>query len=220
MADHRRDLPLARGGPDGRGEGGGRPGGPGCALLLDGHRRLHGGEQGAGRRAPLSAATQRRPAAPAPGTTPTCSALSLRATSPVIAKKILDAWFAAEPDPTEAENVRRVEEMDRHRRPPRRERTPSSGQENRSLPQGSRSRFRFRMPSWAPVAAIVVVTAAVIGAFSPLPEGRQHNPASAITSTAPWTSTSAARRSRPPLLRGRRPHPRRRPDAHPPRVER
>ena len=43
--------------------------------------------------------------------------LSLRATSPVIAKEILDAWFAAEPDPTEAENVRRVEEMDRYRRP-------------------------------------------------------------------------------------------------------
>jgi len=43
--------------------------------------------------------------------------LSLRATSADIAKEILDAWFAAEPDPTEAENVRRVEEMDRHRRP-------------------------------------------------------------------------------------------------------
>ena len=43
--------------------------------------------------------------------------LSLRATSSVIAKEILNAWFAAEPDPTEADNVRRVEEMDRHRRP-------------------------------------------------------------------------------------------------------
>ena len=43
--------------------------------------------------------------------------LSLRVTSPVIAKEILDAWFAAGPDPTEAENIRRVEEMDRYRRP-------------------------------------------------------------------------------------------------------
>jgi ribose 5-phosphate isomerase B len=43
--------------------------------------------------------------------------LSLRATSAVIAEEILDAWFAAETDPTEADNVRRVEEMDRHRRP-------------------------------------------------------------------------------------------------------
>ena len=42
--------------------------------------------------------------------------LSLRATSPVIAKEILDAWFAAEPDPTEADNVRRIEKMDRNRR--------------------------------------------------------------------------------------------------------
>jgi ribose 5-phosphate isomerase B len=39
--------------------------------------------------------------------------LSLRSTSPVIAKEILDAWFAAEPDPTEAENIRRLKEMDR-----------------------------------------------------------------------------------------------------------
>ena len=38
--------------------------------------------------------------------------LSLRATSTVIAKEILDGWFAAEPDPSEAENVRRLKEMD------------------------------------------------------------------------------------------------------------
>jgi len=38
--------------------------------------------------------------------------LSLRITSPVIAKEILDAWFAAEPDPSEVENVARVNEMD------------------------------------------------------------------------------------------------------------
>jgi len=43
--------------------------------------------------------------------------LSLRATSPVIAKEILDAWFAAEPDPSEVENVARVNEMDGCRRP-------------------------------------------------------------------------------------------------------
>ena len=43
--------------------------------------------------------------------------LSVRATSPVIAKEILDAWFAAEPDPSEVENVARVNEMDGCRRP-------------------------------------------------------------------------------------------------------
>ncbi len=43
--------------------------------------------------------------------------LSLRAISPAVAKEILEAWFAAEPNPTEAENIRRVDEMDRHRRP-------------------------------------------------------------------------------------------------------
>ena len=39
--------------------------------------------------------------------------LSLRSTSPVIAREILDAWFAAEPDPSEAENVRRIKDLDR-----------------------------------------------------------------------------------------------------------
>ncbi len=39
--------------------------------------------------------------------------LSLRATSEVIAKEILDAWFEARPDPSEAENVEKVRELDR-----------------------------------------------------------------------------------------------------------
>jgi ribose 5-phosphate isomerase B len=43
--------------------------------------------------------------------------LSLRSTSPVIAKEILEAWFGAEVDSTEAENIRRVNEIDGHRRP-------------------------------------------------------------------------------------------------------
>jgi hypothetical protein len=30
-----------------------------------------------------------------------------------VAREILDAWFSTEPDPSEAENVARVEEMDR-----------------------------------------------------------------------------------------------------------
>ncbi len=41
--------------------------------------------------------------------------LSLRATSQVIAGEILDAWFAAEADPTEAENVAKVRTMDEER---------------------------------------------------------------------------------------------------------
>ena len=38
--------------------------------------------------------------------------LSLRATSEVVAKEILDAWFEAEPDPSEAANVDKVRELD------------------------------------------------------------------------------------------------------------
>ena len=41
--------------------------------------------------------------------------LSLRATSEVIAKEILDAWFQAEPDPSEAENIEKVHALDRQR---------------------------------------------------------------------------------------------------------
>ncbi|GBD12401.1 Putative sugar phosphate isomerase YwlF [bacterium HR24] len=44
--------------------------------------------------------------------------LSLRSTSQAVAKEILDAWFSAEPDPTEAENVAKVEELDRRYRQP------------------------------------------------------------------------------------------------------
>jgi ribose 5-phosphate isomerase B len=35
--------------------------------------------------------------------------MSLRLTSPTLATEMLDAWFAAEPDPSEAENVARLE---------------------------------------------------------------------------------------------------------------
>ena len=41
--------------------------------------------------------------------------LSLRATSEVIAREILDAWFEAQPDPSEAENIEKVRELDRRR---------------------------------------------------------------------------------------------------------
>ena len=41
--------------------------------------------------------------------------LSLRATSEVIAKEILDAWFEAEPDASEAANVAKVNAMDTER---------------------------------------------------------------------------------------------------------
>jgi ribose 5-phosphate isomerase B len=41
--------------------------------------------------------------------------MSLRATSEIVAKEILDAWFSAEPDPTEAENIEKVRELDRQR---------------------------------------------------------------------------------------------------------
>lgn len=43
--------------------------------------------------------------------------LSLRATSQIIAGEILDAWFSAQADPSEAENVAKVKAMDEeHRR--------------------------------------------------------------------------------------------------------
>ena len=46
--------------------------------------------------------------------------LSLRATSEVVAKEILDAWFEARPDPSEAENIEKVRELDRRRAGPTR----------------------------------------------------------------------------------------------------
>ena len=42
--------------------------------------------------------------------------LSLRATSEVIAKEILDAWFEATPDASEAENIEKVRALDRGRK--------------------------------------------------------------------------------------------------------
>ena len=41
--------------------------------------------------------------------------LSLRATSEVVAKEIIDAWFEAQPDPSEAESIEKVRELDRRR---------------------------------------------------------------------------------------------------------
>ena len=41
--------------------------------------------------------------------------LSLRATSETVAKEILEAWFEAQPDPSEAENIEKVRELDRWR---------------------------------------------------------------------------------------------------------
>lgn len=37
--------------------------------------------------------------------------MGLRLTSPEVAKEMLDAWFAAEPDPSEAANVARLESL-------------------------------------------------------------------------------------------------------------
>jgi ribose 5-phosphate isomerase B len=42
--------------------------------------------------------------------------LSLRATSEIVAREILNAWFSAETDPTEASNVDKVTELDRRYR--------------------------------------------------------------------------------------------------------
>ncbi len=44
--------------------------------------------------------------------------LSLRSTSQAVAREILDAWFSAQPDPSEAENIAKVEELDRRYRQP------------------------------------------------------------------------------------------------------
>ena len=42
--------------------------------------------------------------------------LSLRATSEIVAKEILDAWFSAKIDPSEAANVEKVKQLDRRYR--------------------------------------------------------------------------------------------------------
>lgn len=39
--------------------------------------------------------------------------MGLRLTSPVVASEILDAWFSAQPDPTEADNVAALEPEER-----------------------------------------------------------------------------------------------------------
>ena len=41
--------------------------------------------------------------------------LSLRTTSETVAKEILDAWFEAQPDPSEAENIEKVRALDQRR---------------------------------------------------------------------------------------------------------
>ena len=41
--------------------------------------------------------------------------LSLRATSETVAREILDAWFEGQPDPSEAENIEKVRDLDRRR---------------------------------------------------------------------------------------------------------
>jgi ribose 5-phosphate isomerase B len=41
--------------------------------------------------------------------------LSLRATSETVAKEILEAWFAAGPEASEAENIAKVQELDQRR---------------------------------------------------------------------------------------------------------
>lgn len=39
-------------------------------------------------------------------------AMSLRLTSPEIAKEILDAWFSSKPDPSETENINKIKIME------------------------------------------------------------------------------------------------------------
>jgi ribose 5-phosphate isomerase B len=41
--------------------------------------------------------------------------LSLRTTSEAVAGEILEAWFETQPDSSEAENIERLRELDRHR---------------------------------------------------------------------------------------------------------
>ena len=41
--------------------------------------------------------------------------LSLRTTSEIVAKEILDAWFEEQPDPAEAKNIDKVRELDQGR---------------------------------------------------------------------------------------------------------
>jgi ribose 5-phosphate isomerase B len=41
--------------------------------------------------------------------------MGLRLTSPELAREMLDAWLTTEPDPSEAENIARLEQPERER---------------------------------------------------------------------------------------------------------
>ena len=43
--------------------------------------------------------------------------LSLRSTTEALAREVLDAWFSATPDPSEAENVDKLRSLDERYRP-------------------------------------------------------------------------------------------------------
>ena len=78
------------------------------AVLLDRHRSVDRGQQGRGVRAALCT-----DAATASGARTWNDAnvlvMGLRLTSPEVAHEMLDAWFATDPDPGEADNVARLE---------------------------------------------------------------------------------------------------------------
>lgn len=53
--------------------------------------------------------------------------LSLRSTSETVASEVLEAWFSASADPSEKENVEKVNRLDERYRPAHREGDPAAG---------------------------------------------------------------------------------------------
>ena len=113
----------------------------GGRLLLDRHRRLDRRQQGRRGSAPRSAATPRRPRAPATGTTPTRWRSACASTSEAELGEILDAWFAR--------RAERRGRRPRQRRAPRRDRGPMRRGPGDAAgpPAAARRRPRPRSPS-------------------------------------------------------------------------
>ena len=103
----------------GLGERGGRPRRrrgprrPGRGVLLDRHRSVDRGEQGARACAPRCAGTPSPPTARADGTTPTCSRCRCAPPARRSSTEILDAWFAGRPsdEHDDVANMRHVDEI-------------------------------------------------------------------------------------------------------------
>jgi ribose 5-phosphate isomerase B len=66
--------------------------------------------------------------------------MSLRSTTETLAREILDAWFEASADPSEAENVAKVNSIDERYRSEKVRGTPVEGEKERTLSGGRRKK--------------------------------------------------------------------------------